>query len=129
VSDPVFAEGMMGPGLAIEPTIAEIYAPVEGTITTIFPTKHAIGVKAKNGKDILLHIGIDTVELNGEGFDIHVKEGDKVSPDTLLARIDHQLLKAKGKASTLMVLFPEEKELPSVQERSITAKEEIFSLD
>lgn len=129
VSDPVFAEGMMGPGLAIEPTIAEIYAPVEGTITTIFPTQHAIGVKAKNGKDILLHIGIDTVELNGEGFDIHVKEGDKVSPDTLLARVDHQLLKAKGKASTLMVLFPEEKELPSVQERSITAKEEIFSLD
>ncbi len=129
VSDPVFAEGMMGPGLAIEPSIAEIYSPVEGTITTVFPTKHAIGVKSKNGKEILLHIGIDTVELNGEGFDIQVKEGDKVSPDTLLVRVDHSLLKAKGKASTLMVLFPEEKDLPSVQERSVSAKEEIFSLD
>lgn len=129
VSDPVFAEGMMGPGLAIEPSIAEIYSPVEGTITTVFPTKHAIGIKSKNGKEILLHIGIDTVELNGEGFDIQVKEGDKVSPDTLLVRVDHSLLKAKEKASTLMVLFPEEKDLPSVQERSVSAKEEIFSLD
>ena len=129
VSDPVFAEGMMGPGLAIEPSIAEIYSPVEGTITTVFPTKHAIGIKSKNGKEILLHIGIDTVELNGEGFDIQVKEGDIVSPDTLLVRVDHSLLKAKEKASTLMVLFPEEKDLPSVQERSVSAKEEIFSLD
>lgn len=129
VSDPVFAEGMMGPGVAIEPSIAEIYSPVEGTITTVFPTKHAIGIKSKNGKEILLHIGIDTVELNGEGFDIQVKEGDKVSPDTLLVRVDHSLLKAKEKASTLMVLFPEEKDLPSVQERSVSAKEEIFSLD
>ncbi len=129
VDDPVFSQGMMGPGLAVEPAIAEIYSPVNGKITTVFPTKHAIGVEADNGKAILLHIGIDTVELNGEGFDVFVKEGDTVTPETLLARVDHAFLKAQGKPSTLMVLFPEEKELPAVSEKPIAEHDEIFNLD
>ncbi|KAF1304571.1 PTS sugar transporter subunit IIA [Candidatus Enterococcus willemsii] len=129
VSDPVFAEGMMGAGVAVEPTASDVYSPVEGTITTIFPTKHAIGIKSTIGKDVLLHIGIDTVELNGQGFHIHVSEGDKVTSTTLLAQVDHDYLKSQGKASTIMVLFPEEKVLPSVQEKPIAAQQEIFTLD
>lgn len=128
VSDPVFSQGMMGPGFAIEPTIAEIYSPVKGTISTVFPTKHAIGIKSENGKDILLHIGIDTVELNGEGFEVVVKEGDTVTSENLLARVDHAYLKEQGKASTLMILFPEEKEVPAVEERVVAAKDELFEL-
>lgn len=129
VNDPVFSQGMMGPGFAIELTDDNIYSPVEGTVTNIFPTKHAISVKAKGGKDILLHIGIDTVELKGEGFEIFVTENSKVTPETILAHVDRDYLKAQEKHDTLIILFPEEKTLPAVTEGMVEVGDELFGLE
>lgn len=130
VKDPVFSQGMMGPGFAIEPTSGEIYSPVEGTVTNIFPTKHALSLKSKNGKEILLHIGIDTVALQGEGFDILTKENAKVTKETLLARVDRDYLKQHGKHDTLMVLFPEEQSLPiHVEVKETVAQTALFDFE
>ncbi|MEO1769776.1 PTS sugar transporter subunit IIA [Candidatus Enterococcus ferrettii] len=106
VNDPVFSTGMMGPGYAVEPTAVEIYGPAESKVTSVFPTKHAIGLKTQAGVEILIHLGIDTVELEGQGFDILVKEGDSVDGTTKLAHMDIDFLKEKGKPATIMVLLP-----------------------
>lgn len=79
VDDPVFSTGMMGPGFAIDPISEEVFAPIEGKITSVFPTKHAIGIKTAQGMEVLIHIGIDTVDLNGKGFDVKVNIGDVIS--------------------------------------------------
>lgn len=105
VSDPVFSQKMMGDGFAVKPTIGEVYAPFESKVTSIFPTKHAIGLLSKNGVECLVHIGIDTVELNGEPFEILVNEGDTVSPTTLLAKIDLDKLEQANKEKDVMVVF------------------------
>lgn len=103
---------LMGPGLAIELASDEIYAPIEGRVTSVFPTKHAISLETKDKKAILLHMGLDTVELNGAGFEIFVKENDLVTPNTRLAKIDRAFLKEQGKDDLLVILFPEEKTIP-----------------
>lgn len=110
VSDPVFSKGMMGIGFAVEPTSGDIYAPLEGKIASIFPTKHAIGIAAKDGKEILLHLGIDTVELNGEGFEVFVEEGDKVVTNTKIAKMNLAYLEEKNKPNTIMLLIPSQTE-------------------
>ena len=74
VPDPVFSEKMMGDGIAIEPSEGIVVSPVDGEIIQVFPTKHAIGIRAKNGTEILIHIGLETVSLKGEGFETHVKQ-------------------------------------------------------
>lgn len=105
VSDPVFAEKMMGDGYAVVPSSPEIFAPVEGTITNIFPTKHAIGIETKKGIEVLVHMGIDTVDLNGAPFEVFVKVGDKVNSSTQLATIDLALLEKEGKDKDVMIIF------------------------
>ena len=80
VPDEVFSQGLMGQGFAIEPTADMIYTPVAGKITNVFPTKHAIGIKTKQGPELLLHLGLDTVELNGTPFELLVTEGQNVDP-------------------------------------------------
>lgn len=107
VSDPVFAQKMMGDGFAIIPESTNITAPMSGVITVCFPTQHAIGMKTENGVDILLHVGIDTVKLQGEGFQTHVQQGQKVNQGDALVEVDIELLKTKGYDSTVMVLFPD----------------------
>src|SRR5699024_1521253 len=87
VPDQVFSDKMMGDGFAVKPSSGEVFAPAEGTITTVFPTKHAIGMKTDNGLEILVHMGIDTVALKGDGFEVFVKEGDRVTPDVKIAQI------------------------------------------
>ncbi|HLQ40885.1 MAG TPA: PTS glucose transporter subunit IIA [Tetragenococcus sp.] len=129
VDDPVFSQGMMGPGFAVIPSNDDIYSPIEGTVSNIFPTKHAIGIKTKDGKELLIHMGIDTVELKGNGFTISVKENDKVTPDTLLAKMDRNLLKENNKGDTIMVLLPEEKEFPTVTEQEVHVHDELFEID
>ncbi|WP_284212048.1 PTS sugar transporter subunit IIA [Tetragenococcus osmophilus] len=129
VEDPVFSQGMMGPGIAVLPSSDDIYSPVEGTVSNVFPTKHAIGLKTKDNKEVLLHFGIDTVELKGEGFEVFVEVDDKVQEDTLLARMDRNYLKEQEKIDTLMVLFPEEKDFPEVEEKDVQASEELFELN
>lgn len=105
VNDEMFAARALGDGFAVEPEDDVLVSPIEGTVTAIFPTKHAISLKAKNGLEVLLHIGIDTVELNGLGFDIKVEEGEKINSETILAVVDFAQLRAKGKETDVMVIF------------------------
>lgn len=95
VPDPVFSQKMMGDGFAIEPSEGKVYSPVAGKIQTVFPTKHAIGILSDEGHEILIHFGMDTVSLGGEGFKAHVKEGQKVTPATLLLTVDLKAIAPK----------------------------------
>jgi PTS system glucose-specific IIA component len=96
VPDPTFAEKMLGEGVAIDPTEGEIVAPVDGEIISLFPTKHAMGIKSNNGLEILIHIGLDTVKMQGEGFETFVQVGDKVSAGTTLIRFSTELIQRKA---------------------------------
>ncbi len=105
VKDPLFADKVMGDGAAIEPQDGTLYAPVSGTIATIFDTKHAIGYKLDNGADVLMHIGMDTVELEGKGFDLDISVGDKVQAGQLIGKIDLSYIKSQGKEVTTPILL------------------------
>jgi PTS system glucose-specific IIA component len=99
----------MGDGFAVVPKNQNIYSPVKGKVVSVFPTKHAISIKAKNSQDVLIHIGVDTVELNGEGFHINVKEGDSIDYNTKLGTVDFDFIKNSGKEIDVIVVFPESK--------------------
>lgn len=96
VKDQVFASGALGKGVAIEPSVGKLYAPAAGTITTLFPTGHAVGLTSDSGVEILMHIGMDTVELDGEGFTIQVQQNDHVEKGDLLVTFDLEAIKAAG---------------------------------
>ena len=128
VEDAVFSQGMMGQGFGVNPSISEIYTPVAGTVTSIFPTKHAIGLQTKSGKEVLVHIGIDTVELNGAGFEICVQEKQKISAGTLMVRLDREFLKAQGKKDTVIVVFPEGEQAINLSKQAVKANEILLEL-
>ncbi|EKF51322.1 PTS sugar transporter subunit IIA [Lactococcus garvieae] len=107
VKDAVFSEGMMGAGFAVQPTENDIYSPVEGAVESIFPTKHAILLKSNKGLGVLVHIGLDTVELEGQGIDLHVTEGQAVTKDTHIATADFETIKAQGKQTDVLIIMPE----------------------
>ena len=96
VPDEAFSEKMLGDGAAIIPTSDEICSPVDGTIIQVTDTLHAYGIQSDDGLDILVHVGINTVELKGEGFTALVKEGDKVKAGDVIAKADLSLIKSKG---------------------------------
>ncbi len=96
VSDPTFAEGIMGQGMAIIPTEGKVVSPVDGTVEMIFNTKHAVAIKADNGAELLIHVGLDTVKLGGKYFEAHVKVGDKVKVGTPLVDFDLEAIKREG---------------------------------
>lgn len=96
VPDKVFSSGAMGKGIAIDPEKGELLAPADGEVTTVFPTGHAIGLTTKEGVEILMHIGMDTVELEGKGFKVFVKQGDQVQAGDLLVRFDIEAIKDAG---------------------------------
>lgn len=96
VPDPVFSQKMMGDGIAIEPTDGMVVSPVDGEIIQFFHTKHAIGIRSNTGLEILIHVGLETVTMNGEGFTGHVKEGDKVKVGDKLISFDLELIKEKA---------------------------------
>ncbi|MBG9367508.1 beta-glucoside-specific PTS transporter subunit IIABC [Streptococcus sp. NLN64] len=104
VPDPVFASGAMGKGIAIEPSQGTLYAPVKGEVTLLFPTKHAIGIKTENGAEILLHVGMDTVSLNGEGFESFVEIGDSIEAGQKLLEFDMEVIKAAGLPITTPII-------------------------
>lgn len=93
VPDPVFSQKLMGDGVAIEPTEGAVVSPVNGEVVQIFHTKHAIGIRSETGLELLIHIGLETVALNGKGFESHVKEGAKVKPGDLLITFDLEWIK------------------------------------
>ncbi|MDB1710135.1 MULTISPECIES: PTS system trehalose-specific EIIBC component [Enterococcus] len=105
VSDPVFSQKMMGDGFAVQPTNGTIYAPVAGTISSIFETKHAIGILTPGGAEVLVHMGLDTVELKGAPFEVLVSEGDTVTPETKLAVMDLDAVIATGKQTDVLTVI------------------------
>ncbi|CAI3253808.1 PTS transporter subunit EIIC [Enterococcus cecorum] len=105
VADPVFSGKMMGDGFAVEPTDGTIVSPVNGTIKSVFPTKHAIGIETKEGVEVLVHMGIDTVSLEGKPFSVKVKEGDQVQAGQVLAQVDLEALQQADKKATMIVVF------------------------
>lgn len=105
VEDQVFASKAMGDGIAIDPAEGKVCAPFSGEITVAFPTGHAYGLKAANGKEVLIHIGMDTVELNGKGFTPHVKQGDIVKQGDLLTEVDLDYIRSQGKPVVTPVIF------------------------
>ncbi len=94
--DEVFASGAMGDGIVITPKDNTLFSPVNGEIMMIFPTKHALGIKAENGSELLIHVGMDTVNLEGKPFDVLVKEGDTVKAGQPLMRVDFDQIKDAG---------------------------------
>ena len=96
VNDGVFSAGMLGKGIGIEPAEGRAVSPVNGTVSVVFDTKHAIGITSDEGIEVLIHIGLDTVQLNGEPFNVHVKVGDKVKVGDLLAEFDMDKIKEAG---------------------------------
>ncbi|CGG49131.1 MULTISPECIES: PTS sugar transporter subunit IIA [Bacillus] len=105
VPDPVFAGRMMGDGVAIDPTEGVVVSPVDGEIVQLFHTKHAIGIKAKNGTEILIHVGLETVKMEGEGFETHVSEGQAVKAGDKLISFDLELIREKAKSTITPIVI------------------------
>lgn len=122
VPDQVFAEKMMGDGFAIEPTDGTVVSPVEGKITTVFPTKHAIGITSVTGREVLIHIGIDTVKLGGEGFTVYVEEGQSVHIGDKLVEFDVAYISKNAKSTVTPIVFTNLAEGETVQVRTGSVK-------
>lgn len=105
VPDQVFSQKMMGDGFAIDPAEGVVASPVEGEIVNVFPTKHAIGIRSKGGREILIHIGIDTVNLQGEGFKSFISKGDAVKPGQKLMEVDLDVIRKKATSVISPILF------------------------
>ena len=114
VNDPVFSQKMMGDGFGVEPVNGTVYAPVAGIVTSVFPTKHALGLLTDEGLEVLVHMGIDTVDLKGAPFTVNVKEGDKVSAGDKIAQMDLAAIQKAGKQTTIIVAFTNAAEIESV---------------
>lgn len=119
VNDVVFAQKMMGDGFAVVPTNGTITAPVEGQIINVFPTQHAIGLKA-GALEVLLHMGIDTVALNGGPFETVVSENQNVTKDTTVSTVDLAALEAEGKDNAMIVIFTNGMEVIESYELTVT---------
>ena len=105
VNDPVFSSGVMGKGIAVKPSKGLVYAPADAEIAIAFPTGHAYGLKTDNGAEILIHIGIDTVSMNGEGFEAKVAQGDRVKAGDIIGTFDSETIAANGLDDTTMVII------------------------
>lgn len=124
VADPTFASKVLGDGFAVEPETSEVKAPFDGTVQLVYDTGHAVGVISDSGKEVLIHIGIDTVSMNGEGFDIHVKEGQKVKKGDVLVEADLQKIQAAGKATTVMLIVTSGEEVKLLKKGEVRCGEE-----
>ena len=114
VNDPVFSSGAMGQGIAVKPSQGVVYAPADAEVTIVFPTGHAYGLRTANGAEILIHVGIDTVSMNGEGFDQKVAQGDKVKAGDVLGTFDSAKIAAAGLDNTTMVIVTNTADFASV---------------
>lgn len=115
VKDPVFAQKMMGDGFAVEPANGNIVSPASGTVSSIFPTKHALGIVTEAGLEVLVHIGLDTVSLEGKPFTVHVAEGQKVAAGDLLVTADLDAIRAAGRETSTVVVFTNGDAIKSVK--------------
>lgn len=120
VPDPVFSEKMMGEGVAFIPSDGEVFSPIMGEVTQVFPTQHAIGIVNEDGIEVLIHLGLDTVELKGEGFKIEVKVGDNLEVDDRIGSFSLPFIEKSGKKTTSVLVFPNYAE--KLEEQTILTK-------
>ena len=131
VNDPVFSSGAMGQGIAVKPSEGVVYAPADAEVTIAFATGHAYGLKTENGAEILIHVGIDTVSMNGEGFNQQVAQGDKVKAGDVLGTFDATKIAAAGLDDTTMVIVTNTADYVSVTpvaEGAVTQGEAVIEL-
>ena len=105
LKDGVFSEKMMGDGYAVAPEEGLVYAPISGVISSVFPTKHAIGITSVAGLEVLVHMGLDTVEMDGEPFDTKIAAGDEVQAGDVLSQVDIAAIKASNRDPAVVVVF------------------------
>lgn len=119
VPDPIFAQKMMGDGFAIKPTSGEVFSPVGGTIVTVFPTKHALCIESDGGKELIIHIGIETVNLEGNGFEVFVEEGSAVKKGELIMNVDLDYIEKHSTSTITPIIFTniDDNERMSIDER------------
>ena len=121
IPDPVFAQKMMGEGFGINPTEGEVVSPIEGKVDNVFPTKHAIGLKADNGLEILVHIGLDTVQLDGQGFEILVSSGDTVQVGDPLLKFDLEYITNNAKDVISPIIITNSDQTESIHVNDVKA--------
>ena len=126
--DPTFASKAMGDGLVVFPEDGKFYAPANAEATMTFPTKHAFGLMTNDGTEILVHIGLDTVELNGEPFTMHVKKGDKVKKGQLLVDVDLKAIEAAGKETATAVIITNGKAVNLIKSGAVDAKTDVVEI-
>lgn len=127
IPDEVFSKKMLGNGFAIIPEHTQVFSPVYGEIMSVFPTKHAISIRTNQKNDVIVHMGLETVELNGEPFELFVKVGDKVTPKTKLAEIDLEKLAQEKYDASVIVVFPtvSEKKLLLMKKGKVSSGENV----
>ena len=131
VNDPVFSSGVMGQGIAVKPSKGVVYAPADAEIAIAFPTGHAYGLKTDNGAEILIHVGIDTVSLNGKGFEAKVFQGDRVRAGDIIGTFDSEVIAANGLDDTTMVIITntmDYAEVTPIATGSVTNKTRVLEL-
>ena len=130
-ADDAFASGALGRGAAINPDGNKVYAPSAGTVTAMFPSKHAVGIQTDGGADLLIHIGIDTVKLDGKHFTSHVKQGDRVNAGQLLVTFDREKIALEGYNTQTMVVVTnadDYKDISLLAQGSVKAESEFIRL-
>ena len=139
IPDETFAQGILGPGCGIEPTGKTVYAPFDGTVNQVASTLHAVGLTSEDGIEILVHVGMDTVEMNGKGFKALVKEGDKVKAGTPLLKVDLDAIRAAGHPTATAIIvtngddlgelkmLAEGEVLISAQQKACTSAKEVHA--
>ncbi|WP_332617351.1 PTS sugar transporter subunit IIA [Anaerorhabdus sp.] len=128
IPDEMFSMKVMGDGMAIKPEENWIYSPVDGTVTMIFETKHAIGITANDGTEVLIHIGVDTVNLHGKPFDTYVHVNDKVKEGELLMSSDFKMIEEKNLCASIMTIVTNRKVKILKSEGSITKDEPVLEV-
>lgn len=131
MNDPVFSTGTMGQGCAIIPLSNTILSPINGEVTVVYKTKHAVGLKSNDGIEMLIHIGIDTARLDGEGYSCHVTNGDHINKGDRLITFDWKLIKSRGLDPTVMIIITNSTNFSSVEviaEGEVSPTEEILEI-
>ena len=131
-SDAAFASGALGKGVVIIPSDGKVYAPVSGTVTVLFPSLHAIGITSDSGVELLIHIGINTVQLDGKGYTAHIKQGDHVECGQLLVEFDMDYITSEGyslETPVLVTNYNDLKEIKITDKTNSSLKEELLHIN
>ena len=121
--DDVFSQGMVGAGFVVSPTEGSVYAPFDGVISVLFPTGHAVAITAKSGVSLLVHIGLETVKMKGDGFTLHTKQGDTVKAGDLLITFDLEKIKKQADSILSPVVFTEVKSVDVLKTKALKGRD------